>query len=292
MDLAQGEFQSARIIAGQLQKNDADPAKLVEKIDQAEKTQLAILESKFNELKQGDNDKAVQELNALWPKFQELAAAGGPQSGEALDYVNTIPGAMSDVQSRMEQRSADAVFQRMTKAYQRAARLDDKSGLKAASTDFQSIITGNGPHAEEARQYLKEVNDRLSALSQPPAKAAPTPVPAKSEGSIKGVIRQFAHAFEQRDADALVRIWPTIGAEYEGYKTWFEKVNSIRMNVEIESIQVSPDGDSAEVKAQVHRQYTSIDSKTVSAKEAKIFQLSKVDDAWIITDVQLAQSQN
>jgi ketosteroid isomerase-like protein len=106
------------------------------------------------------------------------------------------------------------------------------------------------------------------------------------------VIRQFAHAFEQRDADALVRIWPTIGAEYEGYKTWFEKVNSIRMNVEIESIQVSPDGDSAEVKAQVHRQYTSIDSKTVSAKEAKIFQLSKVDDAWIITDVQLAQSQN
>jgi len=292
LDLAQGEFQSARIIAGQLQKNGADPAKLVEKIDQAEKTQLAILESKFNELKQGDNDKAVQELNALWPKFQELAAAGGPQSGEALDYVNTIPGAMSDVQSRMEQRSADAVFQRMTKAYQRAARLDDKSGLKAASTDFQSIITGNGPHAEEARQYLKEVNDRLSALSQPPAKAAPTPVPAKSEGSIKGVIRQFAHAFEQRDADALVRIWPTIGAEYEGYKTWFEKVNSIRMNVEIESIQVSPDGDSAEVKAQVHRQYTSIDSKTVSAKEAKIFQLSKVDDAWIITDVQLAQSQN
>jgi hypothetical protein len=64
------------------------------------------------------------------------------------------------------------------------------------------------------------------------------------------------------------------------------------MNVETESIQVSADGDSAEVKAQVNRQYTSIDSKTVSNKESKMFQLSKVDDAWIITDVQLAQSEN
>jgi len=292
LDLVQGEFQSARIIAAQIQKNGSDPAKLLAEIDEAERTQIAKLESEFNEFKQGDDDKAVQRLNALWPKFQELAVAGGPQSGEALDYVNTIPGAMSDVQARMQQKNADAVFQRMTKAYQQAARLNDKSGLTAASTDFQSIIKGDGTHADEARQYLTEVNDRLAALSRPSAKPAAPIAGPNRENSIKGALQLYARAFEQRDADALVRIWPTIGAEYEGYKLWFEKVSSIRMNVEIESIQLSPDGASAVVKARANRQYTSIDSKAISNSDAKLFELSKVDGAWIITDVQSDQLEH
>ncbi len=289
MDLDQGEFQSARIIAAQLQKNGSDPATLLTDIDQAEQTEFAKLESQFNELKQGDNDKAVQGLNALWPKFQELAAAGGPRSGEALDYVNTIPGAMSDVQARMQQKSADAVFQRMVKAYQQAARLNDKNGLKAASTDFQSIIKGDGPHADDARNLLTEVNDRLAALSLPSAKPAPTTASTIRENSVKGALQLYARAFEKRDADALVQIWPTIGAEYEGYKLWFQNVNSVRMRVDIKTVEFSADGGTATVKTQVHRQFTSTDSKTISSSEAKVFQLSKVEDAWIITDIQSDQ---
>ena len=107
----------------------------------------------------------------------------------------------------------------MTKAYRQAARLNDKSGLKAASTDFQSILTGNGPHAEEARQYLTRGKRPAFSVAQPGLRRRLCRYrsPSRRKDPIKGVIRQFAHAFEQRDADALVRIWPTIGAEYEGY---------------------------------------------------------------------------
>ncbi len=286
LDLVQGEFQAARMIAAQLQKNGSDPTKLLAEIDQAERTQIAKLESEYNELKQGDDDKSVQKLNALWPKFSELAAAGGPQSGEALDYVNTIPGAMSEVQARMQQKSADAVFQRMVKAYQQAKRLGDKNGLMAASTDFQSIVKGGGPHADEATRYLAEVNNALVALGRPLAKPSPAMPAANRENSVKEVIQLYARAMEKRDADALVQIWPTIGAEYEGYKLWFGKVSSIRMHVDIRGTELSPDGDTATVKAQVNREYTTSDSKTIHNSDAKIFELSKVEGRWIITDVQ------
>ena len=286
LDLVQGEFQAARMIAAQLQKNGSDRTKLIAEIDQAEKTEITKLEAEFNELKQGDDDRAVQKLNALWPKFQELAAAGGPQSGEALDYVNTIPGAMKDVQARMEQKSADAVFLRMLRAYQQAKRLNDKNGLTAASMDFQSVTKGGGPHADEAGKYLLEVNDLLAALGRASPKPSPASPVANRDNSVKEAIQLYARAMEKRDADALVKIWPTIGAEYEGYKVWFDKVSSIRMHIDIQSTELSPDGETATVKTQVNRDYTTRDSKTIHNSDAKIFELSKVEGSWIITSIE------
>jgi eukaryotic-like serine/threonine-protein kinase len=284
LDLAQEEFQSARTIAAQLKQNGTDQAPLLAEIDLAEHNQIAKLESQFNDLKQRDNDKAVQALNALWPKFQELAAANGPQSGEALDYVNEIPGAMSDVQKRMQQITADAVFQRMVKAYQQAARLNDKSGLTTAHTDFESIVKGGGPHADEAQNDLAAVNDKLAALSQSSPKTPAASV--NRENSVRTAIQLYSHAFDQKDADALLQIWPSAGPRYEGFKMWFDKASSVRMHVEIESVQFSSDGTTATVKAQVSRDYTPMDSKTTRFTDAQIFQLSKVSGAWLITDVQ------
>jgi hypothetical protein len=283
-DLTQQEFQSARIIADQLKKNGGDPAPLLAEIDQAEQTQIAKLENQFNELKQSDNDNAVQALNALWPKFQELAAARGPQSGEALDYVNEIPEAMSEVQARMQRTTADEVFQRMVKAYQQAARLNDKSGLITANTDFQSIVKGGKAHADEARNYLAEVNDKLAALGQSSPKTSAAV--ANRENSVRAAIQIYSHAFDQKDADALLQIWPNAGPMYEGFKIWFDKASSVRMHVEIESVQFSSDGTTATVKAQVSRDYTPMDSKTTRSTTAQVFQLSKAGGTWLITDVQ------
>ncbi len=284
LDLTQEEFQSARTIAAQLQQNGGDPSALFAEIDLAEHNQIAKLESQFNQLKQRDNDNAVQALNNLWPKFQELAAANGPQSGEALDYVNEIPGAMSEVQARMQQITADAVFQRMVKAYQQAARLNDKSGLTTARTDFQSIVKGDGAHADEAQNYLAQVNDKLATLSQSSPKTSTAA--ANRENSVRAAIQLYSHAFDQRDADVLLQIWPNAGPRYEGFKMWFDKASSVRMHVEIESVQFSSDGTTATVKAQVSRDYTPMDSKTTRFTEAQTFQLSKVSGAWLITDVQ------
>jgi hypothetical protein len=284
LDLAQEEFQSARIIADQLKKNGGDPKPLLAEIDLAEQNQFTKLESQFNELKQGDNDKAVQTLNALWPKFQELAAADGPRSGDAWFYMNEIPVAMSAVQARMQQMSADAVFQRMVKAYQQAARLNDKSGLTTARTDFESIVKGGGAHADDAQNYLAQVNGKLAALGQSSPKTSAAA--ANRENSVRTAIQLYSHAFDQKDADALLQIWPNAGPRYEGFKMWFDKASSVRMHVEVESVQFSPDGTTAIVKAQVSRDYTPMDSRTTRFTDAQVFQLSKVSGAWLITDVQ------
>jgi hypothetical protein len=284
-DCVQGEFQSARIIAARLKQNGSDPAELLAEIDLAEQTQFSQLQNQFNELKQRDNDKAVQALNALWPKFQELAAAGGPQSGEALDYVNEIPVAMSGVQARMEQKGADEGFQRMVKAYRHAVRLSDKSGLTAARTDFESIVTGDGPHADQARNYLAEVDDKL-ALSQVSPRPEASAAAVNRENAVRAAIQLYAHAIEQRDVNALQQVWPGVGARYDGYKLLFENKTSIRMQVDIESVELGNDGLTAVVKALVSRDYRSIDSKTTRDRDAMVFQLSKVDGAWVITNVQ------
>jgi eukaryotic-like serine/threonine-protein kinase len=284
LDLTQQEFQSARIIAAQLKKNGGDPAPLLAEIGVAEQTQFTKLENQFNQLKQGDNDKAVQALNSLWPKFQELAAADGPQSGDAWVYMNEIPVAMSEVQARMQQMSSDAVFQRMVKAYQQASRLNDKTGLTTAHTDFESIVKGGGTHADEAQTYLSEVNDKLATLSQSSPKTSAAA--ADRENSVRTAIQLYSHAFDQKDADALLQIWPNAGPRYEGFKMWFDKASSVRMHVEIESVQFSSDGTTATVKSQVSRDYTPMDSKTTRSTTVQVFQLSKAGGAWLITDVQ------
>jgi hypothetical protein len=71
--------------------------------------------------------------------------------GEALDYVNNIPGARIGGQARTQQKNADVVFQRMTKAYQQAAsahRIDSKpisnsdaKIFELSNVDGVSIIT-------------------------------------------------------------------------------------------------------------------------------------------------------
>ena len=283
-DLTQQEFQSARIIADQLKKNGGDPKPLLAEIDLAEQNQFTKLESQFNDLKQGDNDKTVQALNALWPEFQELAAANGPRSSDAWVYMNEIPVAMSAVQARMQLMSADAVFQRMVKAYQQAVRLNDKNGLTTARTDFQSIVKGGGPHADEAQNYLAQVKDKLPALSQSSPKTSAAA--ADRENSVRTAIQLYSRAFDQRNADALLQIWPSAGPRYEGFKMWFDKASSVRMHVEVESVQFGPDGTTAVVNAQVSRDYTPMDSRTTRFTDAQVFQLSKVSGAWLITDVQ------
>ena len=67
---------------------------------------------------------------------------------------------------------------------------------------------------------------------------------------------------------------------------WFDKASSVRMHVEVESVQFSPDGATAVVKAQVSRDYTPVGARTTRFTDAQVFQLSKVSGAWLITDVQ------
>jgi hypothetical protein len=294
--LKQGEFQAARQAASQLKKKGGAAAEIGAQIDQAEQGRLVQLETQFNQVKQRDDDSAVQQLKALQPKFQSLAGDGGPQSGEALNYANSIPGAIAEVQVRLLKKAAEGAFQQMVQKYQQAANSNDKNGLAAARSDFQSVIQSGGPHADEAQRYLTDINSKLTALNQPPAPPAipaikpetPAPVTVNNDAEVRAVIQRYARAFDQRSADALRQIWPGMGSKYERYKQIFDLASSIQEEVNIESVDFSADARKAVVKGQVVQLYTPKGSKAKPALHtAAVFHLAKTNNGiWVITYVQ------
>jgi eukaryotic-like serine/threonine-protein kinase len=294
-NLKEGDFRSARQAADQIKQSGSDPTQLVAEIDQSEQSRLAQLESQFNQLKQRDDDEAIQQLRALLPKFQALASDGGPQSGEASSYANSIPGAMSEIQGRVQRRTADAAFQQMVQRYQQAASASDKNGLAAARNEFLSIVQSGGPHADDAQKYLADANSRLAGLNQPAIPPAKPPVKPETSSvvtvdeasAVRTAIQRYSQAFEQRDANALRKIWPNMGDNrYSGYRASFESASSIRMRINIEGVDLGPDGATAVVKAQVSLEYTPKGAKRNSRTDAEVFRLAKSNGAWIITDVQ------
>jgi eukaryotic-like serine/threonine-protein kinase len=293
--LEQGDFPSARRAADQLKQQGGDPAPLLTEIDRAEQSRLAQLESQFNQFKQRDDEAAVQQLKLLQPKFQSLASDGGTQSGEALNYANSIPSAIADVQARAQKKIADAGFQQMVQRYQQAAGANDKNGLTAARTDFEAVIQGGGPHAEEAQKHLLDINNKLATLNQPvvsepkpPVKPeSPAVVTVDNDAAVRAVIQKYVQAFDQKDADALRQIWPNMGPLYARLKRAFEGASSIREQLDIESVDLSPDGTKAVVKGQITQDFTPKGDKTKRVKNATVFHLAKSNSGtWVITDVQ------
>jgi hypothetical protein len=105
--LAQGDFPSARRAADVLQqKGGGEAGELVAKINQAERQELNQLKNQLDQLKRRNDEQAIQQLQALQPKFQTLAADGGPQSREAQGYAESIPAAIAGVQARASKKSA------------------------------------------------------------------------------------------------------------------------------------------------------------------------------------------
>jgi serine/threonine protein kinase len=294
-DLKQGDFRSARQVAAQIQQNGADPSQLSIEIDQAEQAQLSQWESQFNQLKQGEDDATVQKLKALEPKFQSLVGEGGPHSGEAQSYVNSIPNAITDVQTRAQNKIADKEFQLTVQKYQQALSTSDKNTLAEIRSDFQSITQRGGPHAEEARKYANDIGAKLDALNVPPP-AVPVTPPVKSseivtpaatdnDAAVRAVVQRYAQAFEKRDATALRQIWPNMGERYARYKSSFELASSIRMNVAIDSVQISTDGATATITGQVSQEYTPKGAKANSRSDRAVFHLAKSNGVWVITDI-------
>jgi serine/threonine protein kinase len=289
-DLQRGDFHSARQKAGQIQQSGGDAGALPTEIDQAEQSHLTQLESQFNQLKQSDDDAAAQQLNNLQRGFQALADSAGPRSEEAKGYVNNLPEAIREVHERAANKRAETAYGQIVARYQQASTTNDKAGLEAARTGFQSIAKAGGPHASEAQRFADEIGTRLAALNQPPPAVAPVPPPpvsgAVDNDAVLALVKRYAQAFEQRNADALHQIWPSMGNLYTRYKTSFEKASSIRMQVQTESVKIGPDGNTATVTAEVTQEYTPQGEKPKSVKGRTTFQFAKSNGSWVITNVQ------
>jgi hypothetical protein len=301
--LRQGDFRAARNFASQVQRAGGDTSQLNGEIDKSEADRLAQLEIQFRQLKEADEDSAVPQLRALQTSFKTMADSGGPKIAEAQSYLDDTATAISEVQNRAQNKRLESAFQSAVQKYQQAVNAADKTTLTAASGALQPFAQG-GPHASEAQKYLNEINVKLAAMNKsvtpppavPPAPVANTPVvntqPEPSPNrdadiaAVRAVIQRYQRAFEQRDADALRQIWPSMGDRYKKYKQNFGAASSIQIQLTIVEVKMGTDGVSATVVATQAQEYSPHGGgKTMNSKDQAIFNLVKANGNWVITQI-------
>ncbi len=156
------------------------------------------------------------------------------------------------------------------------------------------MVQSGGPHVEEAKKYLANVNSTLAVLNEPPILPVKPPVKAETppvvtvdnDAAVRAIIQRYAQAFNQRDVDILQQVWPSMRPRYADYKSSFDMASSIRMRVDIESIELNAGNATAVVKGQVSQDYTPKGFKAKGSKNAVTFHLAKTNGAWVIMDVQ------
>jgi len=301
--LRQGDLRAARNFASQVQRAGGDASQLNGEIDKSENDRLVQLENQFRQLKEADDDSAVPQLRALQASFKTMVDSGGPKTAEAQSYLDYIATAIPDVQTRAQSKRLEAAFQLAVQKYQQAVNVPDKAALTAATGALQPFAQG-GPHAAEAQKYLNEMNNKLTAMNKPvtfPPPAQPPPVAStpvvntKTEtppnrdadiASVRAVIQRYQQAFEQRDADALRQIWPSMGDRYKKYKQNFGAASSIQIQLTIADVKMGTDGASATVLATQTQEYSPKGGgKTMTSKDQAIFNLVKANGTWVITQI-------
>ncbi len=255
----------------------------------------------------------VQPSPAISQESKDWAQARDSNDTSQLEqYVATYPnGAHSQeaqakiqdlVWSRTSPDDANALdtyikrFPSSSHASEATRRLDDLrwSNTNKTSTgalnDFLSRYPSSSHRADAQAQLsqLVAANNAKAASNNAPPAPAPTPAPiAKTnpEADIRALIQQYSDAYTQRDADALRKIWPTIGARYGKIKASFTGATSIREHVNVQSIEIAADGTKATVKGESTMVFTQA-GQSMKRGGMRTFLLTKSNGVWVINDVQ------
>ena len=226
-------------------------------------------------IRRGDLEAAQRNVN-------EIRQLGG----DATVLSAEIDQAQA-AQTKLAQEQRD--FQGAVQAYTNVGS-SDKTALEKSRSIFQAIVHDNGSQANNAQKYLAEIDKKLDVLNAPP----PPPVKpqpkvnatASDELAVRQVVQQFFQAFEQKDLKSVVRVWPRIPKRtYDGYKTSFENASAIGIHIVSERVNIGPDG-TATVSAEGQLAYTPKDKKTKRVEQSWAFRLAKINEAWIVTEVQ------
>jgi len=293
-DLRQNDFRSARQKAAQVRQSGGDNSTISSEIGQVEQARFTQLETQFNQLKQRSDDAAVQQLKELQPQFVALEDDAWVKAADARNYADKlIPDAIRDVQTRMANRKAESDYKLAVQHYEQAVSTKDRGALELAQGELQAIVNGNGPHTVDAQKYLSQIPARIAALAppstltvSPPSKTEISPGQSADRDAVLAVVQSYAQAFERRDADALRKIWPTMGNKYDGIKNSFQLASSIQMQVRVENVEIAPGGTTAVVTTTISQVYRPRGEKPRSSRAKTIFRLAKEGSSWFLSAVE------
>ena len=108
------------------------------------------------------------------------------------------------------------------------------------------------------------------------------------ETDIRNLIRRYEQAFEMRDANALLAIWPGMETKrFNTYRNTFAVAKSYQVTVQIESISISPNGETATANGvQSSTFIPKGDTKQPKPQRDKaVFDLRKSNGTWVLSGV-------
>ena len=299
-----GGLNDALDLLGQIIQNGGPRKPEAERLRQSAQDALNTL----------DKQQRDQKVASLQESARQMIKQGDISSARTkVDEIKQAGGDASELSAEIERAAAaqksaaqyEASYQQVVQKYQQIPA-DDKNGLQGVLAAFQPIAQGGGPRAVQANQYINEINSKLTSLrANEAAKASaalnkpvapPTPPVTKpdlpstkavDEAAVRDVIKRYAQAYQQRDADALLQIWPNIGnTRYRKLKSTFEQLAELDFQVDISDVQVSSSGDQATVNGSLTQTSTvKKGDKGKPRKDPVAFDLAKSSGKWVVTGV-------
>jgi eukaryotic-like serine/threonine-protein kinase len=234
-------------------------------------------------------DAKQRDFSSARQKVNQIRQAGGDTTSLSAEIDQAEA-------AEQTQRQYEANYQQTLQKYKQALAANDKNGVDAARASFLLIAQGGGSHANDASKYLSEINSRATA---PPVAPPPPPVAKQDlrsakpqdEAAVREVMHRYEQAFQQQDIDALRAIWPGIGNKrYDKLKNSFKSDIALHVQVKIEvrdmRVEINPDGQRATIAALFFQKHTLKGGESKSRQDQIVYELSKTNGIWVITNVQ------
>ncbi len=149
-----------------------------------------------------------------------------------------------------------------------------------------------GMHTDTTASYGRaaksaEISAQLRAWQVPRNNVLDVP-PEPDLDALKRILRLYETAYNQRDANAVWKIWPTaVPPKKQAIMGYFDSTTSITRTLQKLDFKIAPDGGSATVTGLVSDLATFRDGNQSTSKNKKTSILFKKNDGvWTIDDVQ------
>jgi hypothetical protein len=306
---AQAEYQRAAQEAQKVVVGQADQAKA--QMEEA-RAQMEQARAQMEQAKgQAENTDAKQHAASLWASAAAKEGEGqkaydGKQYVAARQRFQEAQGEYQKAAQEAQQRGAVSKWQAspaeqaraaMQQARQEAERAEAKrlapplfAAAEAKERDGQAALGRRDD--SRARQLFQEAQaeyrraaqeaQRVAALSRVPS--APPGPPAGAAAEIRKVLDDYKRAYESKDLALLLKVRPLNATEAKKVEASFKQSRSQRVDLTVQTIDVTPAGDQAEARGRRRDELVSTQGQKFEHEAAFVFKLRKTAAGWIIAD--------
>ncbi len=226
-----------------------------------------------------------------------MAGAGGKHADEARQIADMeIPKVLNDIDARNRRDQQEKLWSQLVGEYKTVLEANNRTAMQSVKDRLSPFQ--NGPHAPEAQQYVKRLEELMKAeppQPRPPAKVDPNPPtqpPADSSGAsdeanIRQLFDSLSKVFDSRSASDLQNLWPQVDkSTLEAYRKSFQDkgLKSVARKYAVSSVSVT--GDSAKATGVWTGVHFSNGRLLMNDQVKWSANLRKMGGRWVITKLE------